>query len=62
MYIPHQGIKFDNSRTISKLMRCIGARVRLQKTPYFPEKRKIPRIENLLNSFVTLRNIMFDNG
>ena len=53
---------FSVEKLVNKLIKSIGARVRMEKAPVFLESRKIPRIEEMFSSLLSLSNIMFDNG
>ena len=60
----HLQIRFDSEQYIRRLIRSVGARKRLQLNSSIPWNRKIPRMQELFDSLLTLQNITFpvDNG
>ena len=58
----HEKEVFSVEKLINKLIKSSGARARMQKATVFLESRKIPRIEEMFSSLLSLSNIMFDNG
>ena len=57
----HENARFDHQSLISKVIRSVGSRKNFQQK-MISSRKKIPRIDELFTSMVTLKNITFDNG
>ena len=59
----HENAVFDYNSLISKIMRSVGARKNFQRR-MMTEKPKVPRLDDLFVSMLTIRNITYsiDNG
>ena len=54
----HEKDVFSVEKLVNKLIKSIGARVRMEKAPVFLESRKIPRIEEMFSSLLSLLSNM----